>query len=41
MVQTSSMALELGYENYVQLGYDRMGKRLWSKVKKYRDQIYE
>ncbi len=37
------MALELGYENYVQLGYDRMGRTDYGpkEVKKYRDQIYE
>ncbi|MGI6787446.1 MAG: M3 family oligoendopeptidase [Acholeplasmataceae bacterium] len=36
------MALELGYENYVQLGYDRMGRTDYGpkEVKMYRDQIY-
>lgn len=44
MVQNRhQMALDLGYENYVQLGYDRMGRTDYgpAEVKKYRDQIYE
>lgn len=37
------MALELGYENYVQLGYDKMGRTDYtaSDVKNYREQIFE
>ena len=37
------IALDLGYENYVQLGYDRMGRTDYgpADVKAYRDQIYE
>ncbi|MCD8195106.1 MAG: M3 family oligoendopeptidase [Coprobacillus sp.] len=37
------MAKKLGYKNYVELGYDRMGRMDYDpeKVKGYRDQIYE
>ncbi|MGI6781754.1 MAG: M3 family oligoendopeptidase [Acholeplasmataceae bacterium] len=37
------MALELGYENYVQLGYDKMGRTDYGpkEVAKYREQIYQ
>lgn len=36
------IAKKLGYENFVQLGYDRLGRTDYNKddVKKYRDQIY-
>ncbi|QMS84864.1 M3 family oligoendopeptidase [Candidatus Xianfuyuplasma coldseepsis] len=38
-----SMAIKLGYENYVQLGYDKLGRTdyNWKDVKTYRDQIYQ
>ena len=38
----TTIAHELGYENYVQLGYDRLGRTDYDHrdVKKYRDQIY-
>ena len=37
------IAKTLGYENFVQLGYDRFGRTDYNfeDVKKYRDQIYE
>ncbi len=37
------IALDLGYENFVQLGYDRMGRTDYGpkEVKAYRDQIYK
>ena len=37
------MAKALGYENFVQMGYDRFGRTDYNfkDVKKYRDQIYE
>ncbi len=38
-----TMAQKLGYENYVQLGYDKLGRTdyNWQDVKSYRDQIFE
>jgi M3 family oligoendopeptidase len=38
----TEIAKELGYENYVQLGYDRLGRTDYDykDVKNYRDQIY-
>ena len=37
------IAKKLGYENFVQLGYDRFGRTDYGakEVKSYRDQIYE
>lgn len=43
MVQVrNKMAQDLGYDNYVQLGYDRLGRTDYNHldVKTYRDQIY-
>ena len=39
----TKIAKELGYENFVQLGYDRFGRTDYTAkdVKEYRDQIYE
>lgn len=39
----TKIAKELGYENFVQLGYDRLGRTDYNHkdVKKYRDQIFE
>jgi M3 family oligoendopeptidase len=39
----NEMAKKLGYENFVQLGYDRFGRTDYNSldVKNYRDQIYE
>jgi M3 family oligoendopeptidase len=39
----NEMAKKLGYENFVQLGYDRFGRTDYNylDVKNYRDQIYE
>ena len=39
----TKIAKELGYENFVQLGYDRMGRTDYNHVdvKSYRDQVYE
>ncbi|MGE4379189.1 MAG: M3 family oligoendopeptidase, partial [Candidatus Izemoplasmatales bacterium] len=38
----NQIAIELGYKNYVQLGYDRLGRTDYDylDVKNYRDQIY-
>lgn len=44
MVQVrTTIAKKLGYENYVQLGYDRLGRTDYAaeEVKGYREQIYE
>jgi len=39
----TSIAHKLGYKNYVQLGYDRLGRTDYNAkdVKQYRDQVYE
>ncbi len=39
----TEIAHKLGYKNYVQLGYDRLGRTDYnaSDVKQYRDQVYE
>ena len=39
----NTMAKKLGYKNYVELGYHRMGRTDYTakEVKKYRDQIYQ
>jgi M3 family oligoendopeptidase len=39
----TNIAIKLGYENFVQLAYDRMGRTDYnaSDVKEYRDQVYE
>ncbi len=44
MVQIrTDIAHKLGYENYIQLGYDRLGRTDYTAkdVKKFRDQVYE
>jgi len=39
----TTIAKKLGYENFIQLGYDRMGRTDYgaAEVKTYRDQIYQ